>query len=191
MVREMKAIAKPTANEIGSEIRAIQPLSGFGVSRTSASRGGTNSNPTGTYSWQAGKYKGKQSESYLGDEFEPFIRRFGKDISLGKFKTKQEAEEELFGKIDTTLGASGKLKKSGRSGEEFIDISSKYGLTRSKSDPLRFVEPRSRRLSRRSEVSEIFGFQKKKKKKSTNLDDFIELKDEDEFGIDNHTENDS
>ncbi len=33
--------------------------------------------------------------------------------------------------------------------------------------------------------------EKKKKKKSTNLDDFIELKDEDEFGIDNHTENDS
>lgn len=58
MVREMKAIAKPTANEIGSEIRAIQPLSGFSVTPTSASRGGTNSNPTGTYNWQSGKYKG-------------------------------------------------------------------------------------------------------------------------------------
>jgi len=33
--------------------------------------------------------------------------------------------------------------------------------------------------------------EKKKKKKSTNLDDFIELKEEDEFGLDNHTENDS
>jgi hypothetical protein len=32
--------------------------------------------------------------------------------------------------------------------------------------------------------------EKKKKKKLTNLDDFIELKDED-VGIDNHTENDS
>jgi hypothetical protein len=33
--------------------------------------------------------------------------------------------------------------------------------------------------------------EKKRKKKSTSLDDFIELKEEDEFGIDNHTENDS
>jgi hypothetical protein len=61
MLREMKAITKPTINEIRSVIPSTAPMSGMSVTRTSTSMEGRdfNNNPTGRLSWTGGKYKNK------------------------------------------------------------------------------------------------------------------------------------
>jgi hypothetical protein len=57
MVRDIKKIARPMANDISSEIKTINPLSGFSSTPSARSGGGYNSNPSGRMSWENGLYK--------------------------------------------------------------------------------------------------------------------------------------
>jgi hypothetical protein len=61
MLREMKAITKPTINKIRDVIPSTAPMSGMSVTRTPTSMEGRdfNNNPTGRLSWTGGKYKNK------------------------------------------------------------------------------------------------------------------------------------
>lgn len=61
MLKEMKAITKPTVNQIQKVIPSTAPMSGMSVSRTGTSMDDRkfNNNPTGRLSWTGGKYKNK------------------------------------------------------------------------------------------------------------------------------------
>ena len=97
----------------------------------------------------------------IGEElFEIFVRKKGKDIPVGEFKTLPKAEKELFKTIREEIRASGFIKKSGRKIK--IDIGGTEFL-RSKRDQFRIVEPRQRRIKRGTKES--FQIQKAKKKK--------------------------
>lgn len=106
---------------------------------------------------------GKSKTAKKKDVFEIFSRRFGKEISLGSFGTKKEAESVLKKYIFGGLARSGKVKK----GEDILDINLGAGFRPAKSlgkgwsvqkNPLQFG----------SEKSEIQMWKKRadKKKKS-------------------------
>jgi hypothetical protein len=61
MLREMKAITKPTINEIRSVIPSTAPMSGMSVARTGTSMDDRkfNNNGDGRLSWTGGKYKNR------------------------------------------------------------------------------------------------------------------------------------
>jgi hypothetical protein len=61
MIRDMKAITKPTINEIKSVIPKTSPMSGMSVTRTGTSMDDRkyNNNGDGRLSWTGGKYKNK------------------------------------------------------------------------------------------------------------------------------------
>jgi len=61
MLREMKAITKPTVKEIRSVIPSTAPMSGMSVPRVGTSVEGRdfNNNGDGRLSWTGGKYKNK------------------------------------------------------------------------------------------------------------------------------------
>ena len=99
--------------------------------------------------------------------FEVFGRRFGKDISLGVFKSKAKADQRLDRFLRGTLGRSGFLKK----GKKKVRSNLMGGMYRpSKADPFKVVQKRKYSLGTRSEVGEIQMFKKRKgsKKKKSN-----------------------
>jgi hypothetical protein len=61
MIRDMKAITKPTINQIKSVIPKTSPMSGMSVTRTGTSMDDRkyNNNGDGRLSWTGGKYKNK------------------------------------------------------------------------------------------------------------------------------------
>jgi hypothetical protein len=99
---------------------------------------------------------GKTSES----EYEVFLRKQGKDISLGKKQTKKGAEELLVSKLRSSLAASGYLETGG----EKLKVSSlnvnPYEFTQSKREEYRLVQRREKRLSAKPETKEIQYFKK-------------------------------
>jgi len=87
--------------------------------------------------------------------FEAYGKRRGKDILLGKFRTKIEAALKLKGFLKGTLGASGYIKTAGKK-LKFSDIGlDTFEFRPAKKDILRVVQKRGYRLGTRAEVSEI------------------------------------
>ena len=83
--------------------------------------------------------------------FEIFGRRYGKDISLKKVKTIQQAEDELERFLKGTLGAGGFVERGGKR----IKIDLGTGFRPSKVEPKRVIQKRRKRLSAPSERREI------------------------------------
>lgn len=104
------------------------------------------------------------------EKFGVFVRKAGKDISIGTFGTLGKAKKELTETLRTTLRASGyitkdqkkiKAKELGLFGASFRP---------SFKDPFRVVERKTKRLKKGSrETTEIIGFRRSKSKKRSKL----------------------
>jgi len=94
------------------------------------------------------------------DEFEVFIKKKGKDISIGEFKTLPSAETTLKSELLETLRASGFVTKGGKKIE--LDIG-KFGagFRPSKRDPFRIVQRKRRRIKTGGEIGEILKSRRK------------------------------
>lgn len=88
------------------------------------------------------------------------VKRYGVDSVIGEAATLAEAKQILSYNLKSTLGASGFISSGGRK----QDVSGLWGnmFTRAKKDPFRLVQRRGKRLSSRSEVGEIMGFNRVK-----------------------------
>ena len=108
------------------------------------------------------KPKERTAKETLEDIYEVFVRKKGQDISIGEFEGLGKAKTELFGELRKSLRAGGYVTKGGEKvklelfGTEFRP---------SKRDSFRAIQPKTKRLSAKSEVSEI-QFLKGKRKKS-------------------------
>lgn len=117
------------------------------------------------------KTKGKQVVDYFKTSssskniFESFLKRRGKDISLGKFGDIGSAKTKFLKEIKSTLGASGFITKN----KEVVplkELNLGYEFKPSKKQPLfRAVQKRGFRLSSRGEVAEILSSKKVKGRK--------------------------
>lgn len=104
--------------------------------------------------------------------YDVFVRKKGKDIKIGEKRTKKEAKSFLETNLDETLRASGFLEKGGK---KVIPKSLGADFRRSKKDPWRIIEKRSKRLSSSSEISKIQKAKKsalKKPKKRKSAEDY-------------------
>lgn len=95
------------------------------------------------------------------EAFEIFARKAGKDIKVGKAKTEQEAFKLLKEKLKGTLRASGFVKKGGKKVRPPILLNGEF--RKSKEDPLRVVQKKTKRLGTFGETKEIQFFRKGKK----------------------------
>lgn len=95
--------------------------------------------------------------------FEVFVRKAGKDISLGKKASKESAVSLLKRNLSGTLRASGYIKQ-GKQKLSFSELGIKDTMFRpSKIESYRVVQRKTKRLGRKSEVSELQFFKKTKK----------------------------
>lgn len=96
----------------------------------------------------------KIAETIKGD-YTVFVRKRGKDIETIKKKTKEEAVKFLAKKLKKTVAASGFIESKGRRlmVEELGLINGEF--RRSKVDPFRVVQRKTKRLGTRSETSQI------------------------------------
>lgn len=117
--------------------------------------------PTTIFGLPSEKVSTKKEKTIYEKVFEAFGRRFGKDISLGKTKSKKKAEEELEKFLSRTLGASGFVEFEGK--KVTTGLIKRKGYRPSKVEPLRVVQMRSQRLGTFGERREIKGAKKKKK----------------------------
>lgn len=115
--------------------------------------------------------------------FEVFSKRFGRDIKVGKSKTKKGAEDILQRYLGKTLGAGGFITKDGSkllAKDLGLSKNPEYRLSRGKNaDPFKIIQKAKYRLKKRdTQVAEIEYFKKKNpkrnntKKKSSWLDWF-------------------
>jgi hypothetical protein len=100
------------------------------------------------------------------EEFEIFVAKAGKDISIGKKGTQKEAEELLIKKLRGTLSASGFLTKGGKK----LRVSELKGFGTgefrpSKVSPFKVVEKKERRLRKSGTGKEIQPFRPRGKRK--------------------------
>lgn len=86
--------------------------------------------------------------------FEAFLKRKGKDISLGKFGEFGSAKTKFLKEVKTTLGASGFITKEGKA-IPFKELKLGFEFKPSKKQPFRAVQKRGFRLGTRAEVQEI------------------------------------
>jgi hypothetical protein len=110
--------------------------------------------------------KGKLQEiaSKIGtEEFEVFAKAFGKDVSIGKFTTKERAKEKLIGELRGTLRASGFIQKGEKKLKvsELGILSTEFG--RSKREEYRLVQRKESRFGGFGERKEVQYFRKKSK----------------------------
>jgi hypothetical protein len=110
--------------------------------------------------------KGKLQEiaSKIGtEEFEVFTKAFGKDVSIGKFTTKERAKEKLIGELRGTLRASGFIQKGEKKLKvsELGILSTEFG--RSKREEYRLVQRKESRFGGFGERKEVQYFRKKSK----------------------------
>ena len=100
--------------------------------------------------------------------FEAFVKKKGKEIGLGKFGTKTEAESVLRKKLVGTLSASGGISFGGKKiKSEQIDLGSEF--RKSKVNPFLIVEKKQKRLRKSGTGQQVQSFRptgKSKKKKS-------------------------
>ena len=97
--------------------------------------------------------------------FEVFGRRFGKEVKLGIFKTKPEAEKKLEKYLVKTLGAAGfiaKDKKKLKAAE--IELLKKKEFRPSKISEFLVIEEKAKRLRKATTGKEIQFFRKKPSK---------------------------
>lgn len=93
--------------------------------------------------------------------FKAFGRVKGEDVELGAFRSKKEAETKLRGFLKGTLGAGGFVKtKEGKIPFSELGLSRDIEFQAGKSDQLRVIQKRERRLGTRSETREIQYFKK-------------------------------
>ncbi len=100
------------------------------------------------------KIKNEKEEGKEGGFFEVFVKKFGKDVSIGKFRTLGKAKKSLKTELVDTLRASGFITKEGKKVKFGIeDFGSEF--RKAKSDQFRIVQKSSKRLGRKSETKEI------------------------------------
>jgi len=105
-----------------------------------------------------GKKEKEKKTKLEEDLWEVFVKKRGKDISIGGFETLETAKGKLFKTIRQEIRASGFIKK----GKEKIKL--ELGGTefvRGKRDSFRIVEPKQRRIKKGT--SEVFQIQTAKK----------------------------
>ena len=105
---------------------------------------------------------GDYSDTKLSKAYDVFIRRNGRRIRVGKdlpigLATKRGVDVDL-----DTLAASFELKESGFTTQKDINYKAPAIFKPSKKNPNRLVQQASTRLGRRSEVTEIMGFKRRK-----------------------------
>lgn len=101
------------------------------------------------------------------DIFEAVVRRSGKEVSLGKFGTKSEAERSLLKSLKSTLSASGKVKKGGKALKfSELDIFKTGEFRPSKLDTSVVVQRKTARFGTRGETKEAQYFKKRTNKPS-------------------------
>lgn len=99
-------------------------------------------------------------------KFEVFVKKFGKNVSIGEYKSLAQAKSALKKRLRTTLRAGGHISKGGKKIK-----ASKLGFTngefrRSKTNKFSIIERKNRRLKKgTAETSEIIGFRKGKSSK--------------------------
>ena len=108
------------------------------------------------------------------DIFEILVTKGGKDISIGKRRSLEEAESLLGKTLKGTLRAGGSILKGGKkleAKELGLLKSAEYSI--SKINPFKIIQKKEKRLGTRSETSEIQMFKKKSpsKKRKLNLFD--------------------
>ena len=102
-------------------------------------------------------------KSIKEDSFNIIARRYGKFLSIGTAKTKEESGIILKKYLKTTLGASGKVLKEGKE-IQLNDLGLEF--TKGKKDPFLVVQKSKYRLGTTPEVKEIQFFKRKKQPKN-------------------------
>jgi hypothetical protein len=103
--------------------------------------------------------KGVEKDEDEDGLFETFVKKKGKDISIGKFKTPREAKKALKTELLDTLRASGFIERAGEKVNVGLET---FGseFRKSKKEPYRIVQKASKRLGRVGETREIQMFKK-------------------------------
>lgn len=109
-----------------------------------------------------GKEKKRTAKGIIGEAFKVFARKKGVDIEVGEARTEEEAFELLGKKLKGTLRASGFVTRAGQKVKP-TEFGSEF--RKSKLDPFRVVQKKTKRLSARPETREIQFFRKKRKAK--------------------------
>lgn len=109
--------------------------------------------------------KERTPKEILDDFYKVYTKKKGQDVEIGTFKTESKAGEELFKVLRKELRASGYVTSS--SGKKVRLKLFGTEFTPSKRDSFRVVQPREKRLSAKSEVSEIKFFKKQKGKRKS------------------------
>jgi len=104
---------------------------------------------------------GKLTKELKG-EFEIFARVKGKDVSIGKAKTKEKAKELLSKRLKKTIAASGFIEESGRKLSAMETGLTDGEFRTSKLDVFRIVQKKEKRLGTIPETKEIQLFKKSK-----------------------------
>lgn len=104
---------------------------------------------------RAGEKKRKLKKKVREGIFKVHVRKFGKDIQIGTFKTKPEAKINLKIHLSKTLRASGFITKGDQRVQ--LNLGKQFRPSKSKKlkDVFRVVEKRRFRLDSRSEVKSI------------------------------------
>lgn len=112
--------------------------------------------PSVSFSTKGGKVVKTEPGRYL-----VLVRRFGQDNVIGEATTLEEAKRILRNNLEGTLAASGFIAHKGTSKK--VKVNEMFGgmYAPSKRDVYRVVQRRGKRLSSRSEVSEIWSFKKR------------------------------
>ena len=101
------------------------------------------------------------------ESFSVFVKKFGKDIKLGEYKTLAQAKGKLLGELKSTLRAGGYVS-AGEKKVSFKSLGIANGEFRvSKKDKFRVIQKKTRRLKSSPETSEILSFRKSPSKKKT------------------------
>lgn len=120
--------------------------------------------PSISYKTSGGKVIKQSPGRYL-----VVVKRYGTDSVIGEATTLEEAKRILTNNLKTYLSASGFVSEKSTGRKQ--DVSDLWDgmFTSAKRDRYRLVQKRGKRLSSRSEVSEIFGFSRRKGGKSKSL----------------------
>jgi len=102
----------------------------------------------------------KQAEKIM-DSFSIFVTKAGQEVQIGEAPTLREAKTRLKTELVETLRAGGVIKTGGKK----VKIDLGFGFARSKVDPFKVVQLKSRRLSTSPETTSIQFFRKQAKRK--------------------------
>jgi len=163
----------------GSSTKGGSGTGGFSSGSLGGGSGFGGSSPAGGSSTpkppakrpQRSKSQPRKQEGREG-EFDVYTRKFGEDKQIGTAKNKPSAKQLLRKYLDQTLRASGYVERGGKK----VPLDMGRGYRKSKQDPLRVVEKRSRRLKSQSEINEIQAFKSGSKKRTRKKSGFNPMK---------------